>query len=66
MKTLKIFNLIFCLSLTICTLAQRNDLLLTNSQSLSENRYEDIKGSPFLFKEWQAEMSLSIRSLPLG
>ncbi len=53
MKTLKIFNLIFCLSLTICTLAQKNDLLLTNSQSLSENRYEDIEGSPFLFKEWQ-------------
>lgn len=53
MKTLKILNLIFCLSLTICTLAQRNDMLLTNSQSLSENRYEDIKGSPFLFKEWQ-------------
>lgn len=53
MKTLKIINLIFCLSLTICTLAQRNDMLLTNSQPLSENRYEDIKGSPYLFKAWQ-------------
>jgi len=53
MKTLKIISILFCLSLTICTLAQRNDVLMTNSQSLSENRYEDIEGSPFLFKDWQ-------------
>ncbi len=53
MKTLKMLSILFCLSLTFSAFTQRNDVLLTNSQSLSENRYEDIKGNPFLFKDWQ-------------
>jgi len=53
MKTLKLINLLFCLSLTFSAFTQRNDLLLTNSQILTENRYEDIEGTPFLFKDWQ-------------
>lgn len=53
MKTLKMLSILFCLSLTFSAFTQRNDVLLTNSQSLSDNRYEDIKGSPFLFKDWQ-------------
>jgi len=53
MKTLKFITILFCLILAFSTFAQRNDLLLTNSQTLSENRYEAIEGTPFLFKDWQ-------------
>jgi len=53
MKTLNFISILFCLSLTFSAFTQRNDVLLTNSQALSENRYKDIEGTPFLFKDWQ-------------
>ncbi|MDX1476130.1 MAG: hypothetical protein R3301_00445 [Saprospiraceae bacterium] len=31
--------------------AQADSLLLVNSQAINDDRYDDIKGSPFLFKE---------------
>ncbi len=53
MKTVKILSLICCLSISLISQAQRNDLLLTNSQSVDENLYEGIEGSPFYFDQWQ-------------
>lgn len=33
--------------------AQRNDVLFINSQTLSDNPYEGIEGSPYVFKDWK-------------
>ena len=52
---LSLFSFIFLL-LTSTTFAQTEDekptFQLTNSKPLNSNRYEDIKGSPYLFKDW--------------
>ena len=54
MKTLKTFGLLlYAILLSMASYAQRNDLLLTNSQSITENPYEGIEGSPFYFDNWQ-------------
>jgi len=53
MKTIKILSLLVCLCVSLTSYAQRNDLLLTNSQSVEKNLYEGIEGSPFYFDNWQ-------------
>lgn len=53
MKTVKILSVLAGLCLSLVSQAQRNDLLLTNSQSVDENLYEGIEGSPFYFDQWQ-------------
>lgn len=44
-----ILNLIF-LQAGIC---QNDEIIFYNSQVIDESRYQDIKGSPYLFAEWK-------------
>ena len=54
MKVLNIFGLWLCaMVISSSCYAQRNDLLLTNSQSIADNPYEGIERSPFYFEHWQ-------------
>lgn len=53
MKAVKLFNMFIFLAISLSSLAQRNDLMLTNSQSIEEDLYEGIEGSPFYFDNWQ-------------
>ena len=54
MKTIKFLSIfLFFLGISVQTNAQRNDVLLTNSQSLEDNPYEGVEGSPFYFETWQ-------------
>ena len=40
---------LWCLTVSLC---QSNVFLMTNSQEIDPNRYQDIKGSPYLFGNW--------------
>lgn len=54
MKTINFFSLLLIfLGSSLQINAQRNDVMLTNSQSLDDNLYEGVEGSPFYFKTWQ-------------
>jgi len=53
MKTKKVISVVFSLFFCLLCQAQHNDVLLTNSQSVDDNLYEDIKGSPFYFDNWR-------------
>lgn len=46
------FLLFICLLLTL-TLSAQNNAMLTNAQPIKENRYDGVKGDPYLFDEWQ-------------
>ena len=45
-------TLISLLLLVNLVLAQKQVKFFTNSQEIDENRYEGVKGSPYLFKNW--------------
>lgn len=63
MKTIKILSLfLFILGSGLQIIAQRNDLMLTNSQAVSEDLYKDVKGSPFYFENWQKGKVYPIKS----
>ena len=49
MRPITLFVLVF---LSYSLLAQP-ELIFTNAQSIDPDRYKDIKGSPYLFKDWQ-------------
>ena len=54
MKTIRLLGIWLCLViLTLPSYAQRNDVMLTNSQSIDNNPYEGVEGSPFYFDNWQ-------------
>lgn len=44
---------LFCLFFTHLT-AQREEVILLNTQEIDEDRYEDIRGYPFIWEDWQA------------
>lgn len=49
-----VFTVIIANSLTSFSLsAQDSDLLMTNSKPIDEERYDNIKGTPYLFEDWQ-------------
>ena len=54
MKMINVYGLCLCAILLSITIhAQRNDVILTNSKSITENPYEGVEGSPFYFEKWQ-------------
>jgi len=65
---LKIRHLLFSIFLFIpiflftstTLLAQETDVLMINSQSIDKNRYKGIKGSPYIYDEWQTGKIISI------
>lgn len=44
---------LFCLFLTHLT-AQREETILLNTQEIDEDRYEDVRGYPFIWEDWKA------------
>jgi len=53
--TIKHFSSLFAITLFLFTnilSAQSNEVLLTNSKKINTKRYEEIKGSPYILKEW--------------
>lgn len=40
--------------------AQETDILMTNSRSIEEGRYQGVRGSPYLFKNWQKGKIISV------
>ena len=47
---LLVLSILFCTQLT----AQRQETILLNTQEIDENRYEGVRGYPFIWKEWQS------------
>lgn len=47
------FTVILGLSPNFSLFAQDGTLMMTNSKPIDENRYSEIKGNPYLFKDWQ-------------
>ena len=54
------FLCIFSMLLPSFLLAQETDVLMTNSRKVEEDRYEGVKGSPYLFKEWRKGKIISV------
>lgn len=50
MKTL--INLFLLLYITTCAFGQSDGVSSTNAATIDPNRYDDIKGSPYVFKDW--------------
>lgn len=51
--------------------AQESDVLMTNTKGIDEDRYKGIKGSPYIYDEWQTGKIISvdadvIESVPLN
>ena len=40
--------------------AQETDVLMTNTRGIDEYRYEGIKGSPYIYSEWQTGKIISV------
>ena len=54
MKMKKMGWLFLCyLSIIQLGLTQNKDVLMTNIQQIEDNTYQDVKGSPYYFTEWQ-------------
>lgn len=49
-----LFSFLFITLFQFSALGQDKDVLMVNSQSIDEERYPDIEGSPYLYDEWQA------------
>ena len=47
---LLILSILFCTQLT----AQRQETILLNTQEIDKDRYEGIRGNPFIWEEWQS------------
>ncbi len=45
--------LLFFILCPLVVEAQKEDILLSNSKKIGENRYSNIKGSPYLFEGWR-------------
>ena len=70
---MKLFtNTIFLISLlsiwmmTVAPLsAQRENVILTNTQQIDPNRYEGVRGSPYLFEEWYPGIIIDTEGAPM-
>lgn len=50
----------FSIPLTPALLAQETDVLMTNSRSVDKDRYEGVKGSPYVFDDWRKGKIISV------
>ncbi len=45
---------------TVSLIAQETDVLMTNTRGVEEDRYKGIKGSPYIYSEWQTGKIISV------
>jgi len=46
--------------ITFSLIAQETDVLMTNTKGIDENRYKGIKGSPYIYSEFQTGKIISV------